>query len=41
MDVEYNKIRAEPSEGVYIYGMFLEAAKFDCHHDTLTDASLG
>ena len=37
LDVEKNKIKKAPEDGVYIYGLFLESGKWDHDEGILID----
>lgn len=37
MDVEVEKVKEEPKDGVYVWGLYLEAARWDSQHETLVD----
>ena len=41
LDVEVEKVKEEPKDGVYVWGLYLEAARWDSQHETLVDQSLG
>lgn len=40
-DIDIEKIKEEPKDGVYVWGFFLEAARWDSQHETLVDQLLG
>ena len=37
LDIEKDRIKSEPADGVYIYGLYFDGARFECQHDTLID----
>ena len=37
IDLDIDKIKEEPKDGVYVWGFFLEAARWDSQHETLVD----
>lgn len=41
MDIDLERLRDEPRDGVYIYGLFLEGARWDYNHETIAEQQLG
>ena len=40
IEIEVDKIKEEPKDGVFIWGLHLEGAKWDQQHETLADQML-
>ncbi|KAL4470156.1 hypothetical protein ABPG72_009081 [Tetrahymena utriculariae] len=41
MNIDYDKILAGPKDGVYIYGLYLDGARWDTPMDSLVDQQIG